>query len=160
MTDDSMEEQLPDKVEEGVEEELPDKVEDGVEEEDDDECELPDVATEEQWSELDELIAPMLKAGWLVDGLFGGFGGDAALIVRAELVSDGMDGLEVHVEVDDDGWVDLYLAPLDWEEDQAIEREELVSQSDGGGCLFKVYEERGWLVPPPPARPRYRRSRP
>ena len=149
MTDDSMEEQLPDKVEEAVEE--------GVEEEDEDECELPDVATEEQWSELDELIAPMLKAGWLVDGLFGGFGGDAALIVRAELVREGMDGLEVHVEVDDDGWVDLYLAPLDWEEGQAIEREELVSQSDGAGCVFEMYEERGWLVPPPPARPRYPR---
>ena len=152
MTDDSMEEQLPDKVEEAVEE--------GVEEEDEDEWELPDVATEEQWSELDELIAPMLKAGWLVDGLSSGFGGDAALIVRAEFVREGMDGLEVHVEVDDDGWVDLYLAPLDWEEGQAIEREELVSQSDGAGCVFEMYEERGWLVPPPPARPRYRRSRP
>ena len=69
MTDDSMEEQLPDKVEDGVVV--------GVEEEDEDEWELPDEATDEQWSELDELIAPMLKAGWLVDGLFGGFGGDA-----------------------------------------------------------------------------------
>ena len=132
MTDDSMEEQLPDNVEDGVEEQLPDKVEDGVEDgvedEDEDDWELPDEATEEQWSELDELIAPMVKAGWLVDGLSSGFGGDAALIVRAELVREGMDGLEVHVEVDDDGWVDLYLAPLDWEEGQAIEREELVSQ--------------------------------
>ena len=158
MTDDSMEEQLPDKVEDGVE----DGVVEGVEEEDEDEdeCELPDEATDEQWSELDELIAPMVKAGWLVDGLSSGFGGDAALIVRAELVREGMDGLEVHVEVDDDGWVDLYLAPLNWEEGQAIEREELVSQSDGAGCVFEMYEERGWLVPPPPARPRYRRSRP
>ena len=145
MTDDSMEEQLPEKVEEAVVE--------GVEEEDEDECELPDVATEEQWSELDELIAPMLKAGWLVDELSSGFGGDAALIVRAELVRDGMDGLEVHVEVDDDGWVDLYLAPLNWEEGQAIEREELVSQSDGAGCVFEMYEERGWLKPPMSSHP-------
>ena len=145
MTDDSTEEQLPDKVEEAVE--------DGVEEEDEDEWELPDEATDEQWSELDELIAPMVKAGWLVDGLSSGFGGDAALIVRAELVREGMDGLEVHVEVDDDGWVDLFLAPLDWEVGQAIEREELVSQSDGAGCVFEMYEERGWLKPPMSSHP-------
>lgn len=103
----------------------------------------PFEAKETEWEFLDELVAPLVRAGWKVRQLTCHHWNEDCHTLEAALVRDGK---EVHVEVDDEEYIEVFLRPLEWEYDGTNEKGEPLIQTEGTECLFAEYAERGWLA--------------
>ena len=103
----------------------------------------PFEATEAEWDYLNELIAPLVEAGWIVRELHCHHWASDMRTLEAALVRDGG---EVHVELDEEEYIEVFVRPLDWEYDGSVDKGEPLIRAEGTEWLFAQYADQGWLM--------------